>query len=233
MRYLLVEQWSRGHSPLHSLDSRAKLVSLLFFLAALSTCGARGSQIVGGIFLVLAVFGCLMAKLPLPGVLVRAAVILPFPLTFAAIAYWSGDPSRAAALVIKTYISALFVLILMATTPLPELLDGLRRLKAPPLFVEIVHLLWRYLFVIGEQARYMRLAALARGGGFSFRMAAGAVTVLFARTIQRAEQMHRAMQARGHDRRFPVLRHPRFGAADLVFVSTCFGLALLVRLGVT
>jgi cobalt/nickel transport system permease protein len=175
----------------------------------------------------------LMARLPLPGVLVRAGAVLPFTLTFATITFLSGDQPRAAALVIKTYISALFVLILMGTTPLPELLDGLRRLKAPVLLLEVVNLLWRYLFVIGEQARYMRLAALARGGSFSFRRAAGAVSVLFARSIQRAEQIHRSMEARGHDRRFPVLRNPRLRTVDLLFAAGCACLACVVRLGIS
>jgi energy-coupling factor transporter transmembrane protein EcfT len=56
---------------------------------------------------------------------------------------------------------------------------------------------------------------------------------LFARSIQRAEQIHRSMEARGHDRRFPVLQNPNFRTADLLFAAACACLACLVRLGIS
>lgn len=227
----MLERWSRGQSPLHRLDPRAKLGALLACLAALSTTPPSASVPAGALFLGAAIAGCLAARIPLWALLLRGAVVLPFSLTFAAIAILAGDTARVPALIVKTYISAVLVLLLMATTSLSKLLDALYRLKVPILLVEVVHLLWRYLFLISEQAQHMRLAAAARGGQPSFRRAAGAVAVLFGHSYERAENIQRAMAARGGDGRMPVLTTPVMGYSDFVFLLLTLLFAGAVRLG--
>ncbi len=174
------------------------------------------SAIAGGCFLLFALAGIMVSRVSISGLLLRAAIVLPFSATFAAISIFGGDALRGSSLVIKTYLSALFVLLLMATTPLPKLVDALHRLRAPPLFVQVLQLLWRYLFLIVEQAQHMRLAAVSRGGRARFGSAAGAVAVLFARSYQRAESIQRAMLSRAHSGReflydTSVIRLPDFG----------------------
>jgi cobalt/nickel transport system permease protein len=71
----------------------------------------------------------------------------------------------------------------------------------------------------------MTKAAAARGAsvrrwigqGQRFRAAAGALAVLFARSYTRAEDVHRAMLARGFDGRLPMLAASRFRASDALF----------------
>ena len=83
----------------------------------------------------------------------------------------------------------------------------------------------------------MRLAGLCRGGELrgldSFRSAAGAVGVLFARSYERAESTHRSMISRGFQGSFPLLSQPRFNRVDTAFVclasSLPVGAALLAR----
>jgi cobalt/nickel transport system permease protein len=120
---------------------------------------------------------------------------------------------------------------------LPLLLGGLERLGTPRLLVLVAQFLYRYLFVLSEQAQHMRLAASCRQGNTGnprksgFRAATGALTVLFARSYERAEGVHRAMQARGFSGHFSFLRAPRFGAADAVFLLAVPAFLVLVRLG--
>lgn len=137
------------------------------------------------------------ARLPLFAVAARAAVVLPFTLVFAALTAWSGDTARAAALLWKSYLSALWVCLLMGTTPLERLLEAAARLGVPRLLVDVMHFTWRYLAVISAQAWRMRTAALARGGERSFQVSASSLAVLFASSYARAERIHRAMLARG------------------------------------
>ena len=89
--------------------------------------------------------------------------MLPFSLVFAAVCWLAGDPARGLALAIKSYLSALAVLILVATTPLPALLGGLESLGAPRFLLMVAQFLYRYLFVISEEAQHMRIAAASRG----------------------------------------------------------------------
>jgi cobalt/nickel transport system permease protein len=113
----------------------------------------------------------------------------------------------------------------------------MERLGIPRLLVLVAQFLYRYLFVLSEQAQHMRLAAACRDGGArarrrsGFRAASGALAVLFARSYQRAEGIHRAMQARGFRGRFALLHVPRFDARDGVFLAAVSAFLVLVRFG--
>ncbi|MBV8843964.1 MAG: hypothetical protein JO307_14240 [Bryobacterales bacterium] len=234
MHHVVVERWSRGSGPLHALDARAKLGALLAFLVAVSTTPAR-SQIAFGAYAALMVAAMGASRLPLGGLLRRAALVLPFSTTFALITWWSGDPLRALALAEKSLLSGLAALLLIATTPLTAVLAGFETTGAPRAVILAIQFLYRYLFVISEQAQHMRLAARSRHGGSSarallFSASAGALGVLFARSWERADGIYQAMLARGFSGRFAVSVHPHFHAADLMFFSavlaTCTGIRL-------
>ena len=166
-----------------------KILALLVFLVVVATTGPH-FELAGICYLAMLLAGVIAGRLPMAGVLRRAAVVLPFSLTFAAISWISGEPRRAVLLMEKSYLSAWATLLLVATTPLPQLLRGLEMLGAPGFLLMVAQFLYRYLFVIADQAHRMRLAGLCRGGRFrragGFRAAARAVGVLFVRSYERA-----------------------------------------------
>lgn len=185
------DTWSRGSSLLHALPARPKLVLTLVLLVVVGIWPLAW-------ILFAAVLGCLLlARLPLAGVAARAALVVPFTLVFALITASTGHLPRAVALLWKSYLSALWVALLMATTPLEQVLEAARRLGAPRLVLEVMHFTWRYLGVIGAQAARMRTAALSRGAERSFEVSAASLATLFASSYARAERVHRAMAARG------------------------------------
>ena len=226
MHHAVLDRWSRGRSPLHARDGRVKVLLLVAFLTAVATTPRFTAWYVAGYGLAV-LASVALAGLPLGGVLARAAVVLPFSATFALVSLMAGDSPRAVALVLKSYLSAAAVLIIVGSTPLPELLRSLERLRVPRFLVLVVQFLYRYLFVISEQAQHMRLAALSRGG-WRFRPAAGAVAVLFARSYGRAEGVHHAMLARGFQGQMVLLAPTRAGWKD--FWALAGGLAAIVAL---
>jgi cobalt/nickel transport system permease protein len=236
LHHVLLDRWSQGASALHRLDPRAKILTLLVFLVVLATTPPDAVAVLATDVALLAA-AMLIARLPLPGLILRATVVLPFSLTFALISWLAGDPWRALALVEKSYLSTVAVLLLAGTTPLPFVLAGLERLGAPRLLVLVAQFLYRYLFVLSEQAQHMRLAAACRQGSartrarYGFRAAAGALAVLFARSYERAEGVHRAMQARGFSGRFSLLHSSRFSVRDGVFLVAVSAFLVLVRVG--
>jgi cobalt/nickel transport system permease protein len=165
------------------------------------------------------------ARIPVFGALARASVALLFAAVFAVACWVGGDPERGIALMLKSYVSALAVLTLVATTPLPALLRGLAQMRAPLFLLTVAQFVYRYLFVISEEAQHMAKAAASRGasgGGLRtarFRAAAGALAVLFARSYGRAEEVHQAMLARGFSGQLPTLAEPSFGAGDAIFAA--------------
>jgi len=220
---------------MHARDPRAKIAVLLVFLVALAITPAPNHLAIG-IQATLLIAGILVAGLPFFGMLARAAVVLPFSLTFGLMSWLAGEPGRAVALVEKSYLSTLAVLLVVGTTPLPRLLAGMEALGVPRTLVLVAQFLYRYLFVISEQAQHMRVAAACRQDRGRhrrprFRAAAGALAVLFARSYQRAEGIHRAMLARAFSGQFSPLRSSSFGLMDACFltaVSLFVGMTLLV-----
>ena len=122
----------------------------------------------------------------------------------------------------------------MATTPITELSAALDAVRVPRTLVLVIQFLYRYLFVISEQAQHMRLAAMARGGRrrSRFQAAAGALGVLFARSWERADSIYNAMLARGFRGRMQPVTRPHFHRADFVFlylsVVACIGARVLL-----
>lgn len=228
MHHLVVERWSHGQSPLHARDARAKMGALLAFLIAVSTTGVH-AQLAFAAYAALLLAAIALARLPFASLLRRAALVLPFSATFALITWLSGDPARALALAEKSFLSGLAALLLVATTPIPDLLDGLESWHTPRMLILVIQFLYRYLFVISEQAQHMRLAAASRRG-LRRRAAAGALAVLFARSWERADGIYRAMLARGFTGRFPALSRPHWHAADALFFLASVSASLAVRL---
>jgi len=243
LHYVVLERWSRGHSLVHARDARVKLLAALVFLVAVATTPVPLSPapVVGYAAFLLA--GTLLARLPLAPVLARAAVVLPFSVVFAAASLLAGDSQRALALVVKSCLSACAVLLLVASTPLPQLLRGLEKLGMPRMLALVVQFVYRYLFVISAQGQHMRLAAESRGGfrgallkpdaarRSRFRAAAGALAVLFGRSYQRAEAIHRAMLGRGFQDHWRLLAPSRIGWADVMFLAAAVAPPILLRAG--
>jgi cobalamin biosynthesis protein CbiM len=226
-QHLILERWSRGSSAIHSLDARAKLVGLLAFLIAVATTPAH-SQIAFLAYAVTLAIAVSIARLPAGALLLRALLVLPFSATFALITWLSGDPWRAAALGEKSFLSGFAALLVIATTPLTDLARGLESFYVPRPLILVIQFVYRYVFVIAEQADHMRLAARSRGS--SFRASAGALAVLFSRSWERADGVYRAMSARGFNGKFPTLHSSRFRPADAGFILAIVAISLAIRL---
>jgi len=237
LRHVVLDRWSRGSSAVHRRDPRAKIVPLLLLLIALATANRAVPLFAFELVLVLAA-GLWWARVPVLGALARAALVLPFAASFAAIAWLGGDPARGLSLALKSYVSALAVLFVVSTTPLPALLRGLEAMGAPRFLLEVTQFLYRYLFLVSEEAQRMADAAAARnaslrswrGSGERFRASAGALAVLFERSYMRAANIHRAMLARGFEGRLPTLSPSRFNVADVVFAVLSSAIPLALRL---
>ena len=110
---------------------------------------------------------------------------------------------------LKSWTSVTAAVVLTATTPPLRLLGALRSLRVPAVLVAIVMLMYRYLFVLVEEAQSMmraraaRSAAIGRKSGGSVvwraKSAGGMAGSLFIRTLDRSERIYMAMVARGYD----------------------------------
>lgn len=226
MHHVTLDRWSRGGSALHARDARAKIVVLMLFLIAVAATH-KAFLLIGVFYFALLAAALWAARLPWGPALSRASVVLPFTLAFALLSLIAGEPRRAVILLEKSYFSALAVLLLVSTTPLPQLLAGLESLRVPRYLLMVAQFLYRYLFVLSEEAQHMRIAGLSKGAsvrgwvaqGRRFSAAAGALGVLFARSYGRAERIHQAMAARGFQGHFRSLSQLYWSRADGALVA--------------
>lgn len=237
MHHVVLEQWTRRSSAVHSLDPRCKLLATLAFLVTVGSAAVLSPAEVAG-FAAFVGAAAALARLPAAPVALRAAAVLPFSAFVALFSLLEGEAGRAFGLLLKSYLSAFGALVLVGTTPLPQLLHGLHRLGAPRMFVLVVQFLYRFLFVISEQGQHMRQAAACRGGlaqasrRMRVRAAAGAIAVLFARSHRRAEAVYRAMLARGFQGRLELAAPLQFRVRDAAALAVVAAVLLTLRLRV-
>ena len=91
----------------------------------------------------------------------------------------------------------------MASTPFAKVLEGLRRLGLPRMFVTVLAFVHRYLFELVDVGLRMRRARDLRSGAaplaMRFRSSAGILGNLFVRSLDRSDRIYKAMLARGFD----------------------------------
>lgn len=127
-------------------------------------------------------------------------------------------------------------LLLTYTTPFHDMLDAMRELHVPRIFVAIIGFMYRYLAVLGDEAQRLIRARASRsaepvdgrGGGsiaWRARVTGSMVGSLFLRTYERSERIYAAMQARGFEGTF---RHMELRAVRTAeWAALVVGLALL------
>ena len=247
-------------SPIHSLDARVKFVLTLAFIftVALTPSGAWAVYI---LLFTLVLCVEILSALGVGYVLKRSALALPFvlaafpviftleqgdPLFSLQIGSWTltayqGGVERFLSIGLKSWISVQMAIVLASTTPFPELLVAIRAVRMPRLLVAIFGLMWRYLFVLADEAlRMMRArasrstqsdtAGLRSGGRLAWRakVTGGMAGSLFLRGIERSDRIYNAMLARGYDGEIRALPLPGLGASNWLVLFTC--LALLAAL---
>jgi cobalt/nickel transport system permease protein len=94
------------------------------------------------------------------------------------------------------------LLFFALTTPLPELLRAARFFRCPPILVELAMIMYRYIFLLLEEAQRIRNAQKSRLGYVSLRsgLAASGILggMLILRSFDRAERNFVAMLCRGY-----------------------------------
>lgn len=102
----------------------------------------------------------------------------------------------------RTLAGSACLFFLALTTPMTELFTGLRWLRIPEVVIELAMMIYRYIFLLLEEAERMWLASQMRGEG-SFRtkieVFSMLASTLFLRTIHQGEKLFVAMNSRCYD----------------------------------
>jgi cobalt/nickel transport system permease protein len=193
MRRDLLDHYSRQDSLLHRASTEAKLVVALTVVCV--TVAVPVLPLPYSIALAAALVGtALVARIPLRFVVLRLLLVSPFVMGVAVLGHgWT--------IVVKSALCVVTMVLLANTTPFAELLRVLRRSRVPALLVTTLALMYRYLFVLADEAERMQRARAARiFDRRRWRNRKTLATVagqLFVRSTERAERIYAAMLARG------------------------------------
>ena len=125
---------------------------------------------------------------------------------------------------------------MMCTTRFALLLEALRRLGMPQVVAVQLGFLYRYIFVLIDEAMRIRRARDFRGAALApvgRRLAAtgGVIGTLFIRTLDRSQRVHLAMAARGYRGEPHSLSRLHFTAADAAFLTVAAAYLAACRWG--
>jgi cobalt/nickel transport system permease protein len=227
-------------SPIHNLDPRTKIASALAIVVAVVVGPPPRIEEFAALVSLLIAVG-LLAKLPILRVLKRSALVLPFAGTIAlfaplqgdagslnvtgfATAYAAGGWIAAWAVLSKAWLSAFTMLLLAATTPPPQLFEGMARLRMPRIIVMLLSFIYRYVDVLRAQIVSMRRAIASRGYALSrwrtAKLYGHLAGSMFIRSYERGERVYASMLARGYTGLLPTTERLVFTVSDALAITT-------------
>lgn len=253
MHIHFVDPYRPGVSAVHRLDPRVKFVLTLAFILATASVPV-GAWPIYVLLLSLTLSAALAAELGIGFLLERALLATPFVLAALTVVFTTEGPTwlgwrmgpwtvrityagleRFASIAVKSWLSVQAAVLLSATADFPSLLLAMRAVKVPRLLVAIFGLMWRYLFILADEARRLMQAREARsadsdgrGGGsvvWRGRVTGGMAGNLFLRGLERGERVYAAMTARGYDGEVRALPLPPLGVGSFLVLGV--GLAVL------
>ena len=258
MRLDSLDPYRRGTSLIHCLDPRLKLLATLaFVLAATSTPPAWPAFL---LLAALALSTTRLAGIPLLQVLRRSAVALPFvgmaalslPFTRAGRVVWSwsflgwslavtdGGLLLFVAVLVKAWLSVTVSGLLVATTRFPDLLAAMRFLRVPSVLTVTISFLYRYLFVLADEAMRVQMARESRSAGagravwWRARVLGWMIASLFIRSYERSERIYAAMLSRGFAGEIKTLSRftwqMRDSMAGLAWAGALLAVVVLARM---
>jgi cobalt/nickel transport system permease protein len=257
-------------SPIHALDGRVKFVLTVAFILTTSLTPIAAWPVYVLLFALLLSVE-ILSGLGIRYIQKRALLAVPFVLAAIPVVFTNGKLvlfafsigswtlaahaeglARFVGVALKSWLSVQAAIVMAASTPFPELLQAMRAVGIPRLLVSMFGMMWRYTFVLVDEALRLMRARSARSGSLAkpagnhvlrrsphygeggslrwrARITGGMAGNLFLRAFERSDRIYVAMLSRGYDgdvRHLPLQPMSRVTAAKLVAGLALLGLVL-------
>ncbi|MBU2226180.1 MAG: cobalt ECF transporter T component CbiQ [Proteobacteria bacterium] len=240
-----LDRLSYKDTCVHRLDPRAKVIATVMFLFTVISF-PKYEVVALAPFFLFPVLLMTVGEIPILFIVKKMIIVSPFAIfigifnpfldTRTAVVI-AGIPVSAGwlsflSILLKFALTISAALLLIATTSFPAVCHALRRLGFPALFVSQLLFLYRYLFVLMEEAmRIIRAREMRSFGRRStgMKVFARLIGTLFLRTVDRADRIYYAMLSRGFQGDVPTLKRSRIAAADLAFMAATVAFLAVFR----
>lgn len=256
----LAEKYTECAGILQSVDARVKLLTLLAYVILCSF--VNNLPVITGAAIVFIIYAK-MSELPLRDFLRRVWCYLPVilfvvslpaatnflsngsPLFYIAkslpfaphgVYFTAGGVETALRAALRCGISLSFGYIIFITTPFSQLEKALRALKLPEIFVSVIGMAYRYIFVLTETASEMVEARFARtvgrpGNKEGRHFFSNSIATLFLHTKKMSEEVYDAMCCRGYTGESVSLINLKLTVQDFIFTLSNAIIILILLLG--
>ena len=239
------DRYQQGHSPVHTLDPRIKvLVTIAFILS--NALLPDGAWLAFGLAWLFILFANGMSGLGMWFTFRRSFIALPFALAAITVLFSiPGEPVasfevlrwrlvitdagllRFVSIVIRSWLSVQMAILLVAVTEFPKIVHALRHLRVPAVLTVIISFMYRYLFVLADEVMRMLRARQARSGAAAGQRSGGSVAwrakiaghmagQLFLRSYERSDRIYNAMLSRGYRGELMTIHPHQYQKRDLL-----------------
>lgn len=245
---LFAEELAQADGFLQRIDPRVKIIGLLALI--LDVTLSRNIFTILFIFII-AVFIATASKIPISILAARAwiaalfftgMIVLPvifitpgeilFKFPFLNLAVTAQGVKSALYLILRVETTVTLSILLILSTRWTQILKALRVLRVPVVFVVILGMTYRYIFVMLETAQNMFEARKSRLVGAlsaseSRRIAAASIGVLLSKSFYLNSEVYLAMQSRGFRGEIYTLDDFRMRRNDWFALAAFVSLAIL------
>jgi len=252
------DQYTKADSQIHHLDPRVKVVLTVAFIFS-NAILPDGSWLAFCVSWLVVLSINDLANLGLGYSFKRSYVILPF-VVVAVTAIFSplGEPLvewnigfitlvptdfgviRFVSILIRSWLSVQMAILLVASTQFPSLIHAFEHLRVPRVLTTIVAFLYRYLFVLTNEALRLMRAREARSASFpglkkggklvwQIKVVGSMVGQLFLRSYERSDRIYNAMLSRGYSGHLRTLNPHEMTRLDWFMLIIGFVSLLIIQ----
>jgi len=254
MKHSFLDKYSDLGSLVHRLDPRAKIISfliyILFVISTLPTDFVQFAIYSAIIFIVISI-----SRVPFGHVFRRSLIIVPSVLLIAVfIPFFKKDQIGGGYnlgvlhltvsysglwilwnVLIKSWLATLAMIVLSSTTKFSMLLRGLESLWIPRILIMLLSFMYRYIFVLVNEAMRMERARNSRyfGGEYlrQIKVIGNIIGLLFIRAYERGERVYQSMVSRGFDGETRTVKALKLLSLDVWFCVVFLGTLIAVKIG--
>lgn len=232
-------------TPVHRIDPRAKVLTTLVFIVCVVSFGKYAVvPLLPFVFFPIVLAG--EGRVPFRWIGSRLLAAAPFAIVVGAFnplldhtivttiggMQVTGGWVSYASIIARFLLTTAGALVLIATTGLAGVANGLQRMGVPDVFATQLLFLYRYIFVLAEEALTMGRARDLRSfgrRGTGVRVYGQMLGSLLLRTYARAQRVYSAMLLRGFDGQVRVRKALVLRPVDVAFTLTWSALFVLFR----
>ncbi len=240
-----LEDLARKDTPLHRLQSSVKLmVTVIYVLTVISF---RSNSVSGLIpFICFPVFLMILGEIPMKPLAARCMIALPFAF-FAGVSnlilsrdivFYIGRIAITegvisfCSLLLKTILTVMFVLILVSTTSMNDLLYTLIGFHFPSIIVIQIMMTYRYMSILLEEISVMYHAYLLRAPkekGIKLKDMGPFLGQLILRSFDRADRIYQAMKCRGFEGGITFSKQEKLKLNGWIIIVSVGSILLVLR----